>query len=96
VGLIDDIETIYQQIEWVNFGGYTDKPCISMSYILLNRHAEIVEQTFEDDNGRSGRPKSCKALLANNDGLRKKLIDYLANFHYIAELAQNETSHICD
>ena len=95
-GLVDEIGPIYANMEETNLGGMTDKPCISISYILNGKQDEILERLYRDENGRPNKPPTCDFLIANNDGLRKKLIEYFSNFQYIAELAQNETSGICD
>ena len=95
-GLQLSIEEIYSAMEETDHGGYTDKPCISIAMMLLGEQETIRDRTFQDDNNQTGRPPTCKFLLAKNPSLKNKLIAYMANFHYLAEVAQTPGSGICD
>tara|TARA_Y100000589_G_C27088275_1_gene602732 strand:+ start:374 stop:1138 length:765 start_codon:yes stop_codon:yes gene_type:complete len=95
-GLKIAIKDIYEAMEETDHGGYTDKPCISIALMLLGEQDTIRDRTFQDANKRTGRPPSCKYLLAEHPGLKKKLIAYMANFHYLAEVAQTPGNGICE
>ena len=95
--LLDErIQLNYAKMEESDFGGRPDKPCVAISLMLLGTDQQITLSEYEDNPKDSMMPPTCEFLLEKYDGLENKLITYLANFHYVAELAQDPKNGICD
>ena len=92
----EEIPEVYSILEESNFGGRPDKPCVGISLLLLGKQSEILQRSFDDNKEDPLMPPSCEVLLTKYDGLEEKLIKYLANFHYTAELAQDPETGSCE
>ena len=91
-----EIKKTYRVMEESSFGGRPDKPCVAISLMLLGKDSEIRQRSYDDNKDDPLMPPTCEVLLTKYEGLEEKLIRYLANFHYVAELAQNPDTGICD
>lgn len=91
-----EIKQTYETMEESDFGGRPDKPCVAISLMLLGKDSEIRERSYDDNPADPLMPPTCEVLLTKYNGLEEKLIRYLANFHYVAELAQDPDHGICD
>jgi hypothetical protein len=90
-----DIDEIYQKMEQSDFGGRPDKPCVAISLMLLGKSGDVQYSEYSDNPKDIMMPPTCEFLLEKYDGLKSKLVTYLANFHYVAELAQDSKNKIC-